>query len=211
MRLECGLGISPDPRREAASPKPTAVECPAVRDRRGSRHSRMWIRYRRGSLAAMRSESNRFRQDAFADVGMNRTAFHHIDFSPQQVSDITHETREVEDCACLLKATDPNTRTLRQPCNTESQDPSRSVCHLKVEVYHSCRRLVFTEVSASAETARKSACATYWSRPRSATASSPASVSRSTSKPAARPLCSPASESSTTSGRDAPSSSAARR
>jgi hypothetical protein len=46
------------------------------------RHSRMWIRYKRKSLADMVSESYRFGEDSVADVRMNRAAFDHVDVGP---------------------------------------------------------------------------------------------------------------------------------
>src|ERR1035437_9459230 len=59
----------------------------------------MWIKYRRGSLAAMVSESYRFGEDPVADVGMNRAAFDHVDLGPQQIPEIAQKLREVEDRA----------------------------------------------------------------------------------------------------------------
>src|SRR6266496_1782447 len=72
---------------------------PLVYSRIRSQHSRMWIRYRRESFAGIRSESYGFGEDAVADVRMNRAAFDYIDIGPQQIPDIAHETREVEDRA----------------------------------------------------------------------------------------------------------------
>src|ERR1035437_11098384 len=59
----------------------------------------MWIKYRRGSLAGMVSESCRFGDDPVADVGMNRAAFDHVDLGPEQIPEIAQKLREVEDRA----------------------------------------------------------------------------------------------------------------
>src|ERR1017187_697970 len=59
----------------------------------------MWIKYRRGSLAGMVSESYRFGEDPVADVGMNRPAFYHVDLGTHQVPEVAQEPREVEDRA----------------------------------------------------------------------------------------------------------------
>src|ERR1039458_2643128 len=61
--------------------RPRRLDTSGVIENR-SQHSRMWIKYRRGSLAGMVSESNRFGEDPVADVGVNRAAFEHVDLCP---------------------------------------------------------------------------------------------------------------------------------
>src|ERR1035437_2058837 len=55
---------------------------PPVQSRIRSQHARMWIKYRRGCLAGMVSESFALGEDPGADVRVNRAAFDHVDFGP---------------------------------------------------------------------------------------------------------------------------------